>query len=246
MGFFQSLFNKDRTGVKKEVIAAKNSTVLSKETASTVVQPIQAPIPNQQPNTLTTAAAEILHQQATRTNSQHSSNHLPASPPPTSPRQQLRKSSSINTSTSNNSKTPISLSPPVSQRTSQDIARPVRFQLCEDGTHIHHLTLPTTNRITASLNGLVTGIANKSLRLTQWTERKVTLDEIMKERTALNVLLHRNEEDSKETLSEKWGLCQETIGKGTSGVVRVAHKMEGTGERLYAVKVIICLKIFDL
>lgn len=234
MGFFQSLFNKDRAGVKREVVTAKNN-ILSTDKASTIVQPIQPPIPNQQPNTLTTAAAEILHQQhATRTNSQHSSNHLPASPPPTSPTQ-MRKSSSINTS--NSSKTPISLSPPLSQRASQDITRPLRFQLCEDGSHIHHLTLPTTNRITASLNGLVTGIANKSLRLTQWTEKKVTMEEILKERAALNVLLHRTEEESKQTLSEKWGTCQETIGKGTSGVVRVAHKMEGTGERLYAVKV---------
>lgn len=115
------------------------------------------------------------------------------------------------------------------------MTRPIRFQLCEDGTHIHHLTLPAPNRITASLNGLVTGIANKSLRLTQWTERKVTYDEILKERQALNLRLHRS--DEKQSLAEKYGTCQETIGKGTSGVVRVAHKVDATGERLYAVKV---------
>ncbi|KAI9357528.1 kinase-like domain-containing protein [Pilaira anomala] len=114
--------------------------------------------------------------------------------------------------------------------------RPTRFQLYEDGTHTHHLTLPATNRITASLNGLVTGIANKSLRLTQWTERKITMDEILKERASLNRLLHRNDQDTKQTLERKWGTCQETIGKGTSGVVRVVHKVEGTAERLYAVK----------
>lgn len=242
MGFFQSLFNKDKGGVKKEVAKPQNTFIATASNTTTVLAPPSPPVPNQQPNTLSTAAAEILHKSSSR-NSNTSSNHLPASSPPTSPNQ-MKKSSSINTNSG--SKTPISLSPPLSQRASQDIARPLRFQLCEDGTHTHHLMLPATNRITASLNGLVTGIANKSLRLTQWTEKKFTLEEIMKERAALNVRLHRSEEESNVTLSEKWGMCQETIGKGASGVVRVAHKVDGTGERLYAVKVIktinICLK----
>lgn len=221
MGFFQSLFNKEKgVPVKKEVVVP-----LEKKPPTVVTK--------QQGNNLTTG--EILHQDSSN-HSVSSSSILPSSSPPISPKlQQLRSSSSINTNNSV-SKTPISLSPPASQRASQDMTRPVRFQLCEDGTHIHHLTLPAPNRITASLNGLVTGIANKSLRLTQWTERKVTFDEILKERAALNLRLHRT--DDKQTLSEKWGTCQETIGKGTSGVVRVAHKVEGTGERLYAVKVI--------
>lgn len=212
MGFFQSLFNKEKGASKKEVVTNVNKVPLTT-------------IPSQEPNTTSF--------QSTKS----SSIILPASPPPTSPiLQKLKSSSSIKTNNSV-SKTPISLSPPTSQRASQDMARPVRFQLYEDGTHTHHLTLPAPNRITASLNGLVTGIANKSLRLTQWTERKVTFDEILKERAALNIRLHRTEQDTKETLSEKWGVCQETIGKGTSGVVRAAHKVDGTGERLYAVKV---------
>ena len=234
MGFFQSLFNKDKSVGKKQVIKPKDSTISTVVDTSTTEIPCSVPVPSQQPNTLSTAAAEILHEhQVNRTNSR-TSTHLPVSPPPTSPKQ-IRTSSSI--LTNSGSKTPISLSPPTSQRVSQDIVRPTRFQLCEDGTHIHHLTLPVTNRITASLNGLVTGIANKSLRLTQWTERKVTFEEILKERAALNVLLHRTEQEAQQVLSEKWGNCQETIGKGTSGIVRVAHKIDETGERLYAVKV---------
>ncbi|GAA5807474.1 hypothetical protein MFLAVUS_000835 [Mucor flavus] len=211
MGFFQSLFNKEKGVSKKEAVTNVNKVPLTT-------------IPSQEPNTTSF--------QSTKS----SSIILPASPPPTSPiLQKLKSSSSIKTNNSV-SKTPISLSPPTSQRASQDMTRSVRFQLYEDGTHTHHLTLPAPNRITASLNGLVTGIANKSLRLTQWTERKVTFDEILKERAALNIRLHRTEQDTKETLSEKWGVCQETIGKGASGVVRAAHKVDGTGERLYAVK----------
>lgn len=232
MGFFQSLFNKDKgVAVKKDVVAhpvTNNNTppVLTSRNTTGNLNTAETSYPPLQPQT-----------------SHHSvslSSILPSSSPPTSPKQVLRTSSSIHThnSNSNSTKTPTSLSPPVSQRASQDLVRPhtARFQLLEEGGHVHHLTLPAPNRITASLNGLVTGIANKSLRLTQWTERKVTYDEVLKERAALNLRLHRTTDD-KKTLAEKWGTCQETIGKGTSGVVRVAHKVEGTGERLYAVKV---------
>ncbi|OZJ05445.1 hypothetical protein BZG36_01633 [Bifiguratus adelaidae] len=42
------------------------------------------------------------------------------------------------------------------------------------------------------------------------------------------------------SFAEKWGTCQEVIGKGAFGVVRITHKVDasvpGSGERLYAVK----------
>lgn len=240
MGFFQSLFHKEK-GSKKDAGLNVNKT-LPPITTTGLISPLPPTTPSrdqQEPNTTLVAEPNTSYN-----SSKCSSILLPASPPPTSPvLQKLKSSSSIRTNNSS-SKTPISLSPPISQRASQDIMRPTRFQLYEDGTHTHHLTLPAPNRITASLNGLVTGIANKSLRLTQWTERKVTMDEILKERASLNRLLHRNDQDAKQTLERKWGTCQETIGKGTSGVVRVVHKVEGTAERLYAVKVNINISLF--
>lgn len=126
----------------------------------------------------------------------------------------------------------VSTSPTTSSRQSQDTTR---FQLLEDGTHIHHLTLPAQNRI---INGLI-GMANKSLKLpTSWSsneKKAASLEEIKKERTALDNSLRRAPDD--RSLLKKWGACQETIGKGTSGVVRVAHKVDERGEQLYAVKV---------
>ncbi|KAI8073491.1 kinase-like domain-containing protein [Gilbertella persicaria] len=59
------------------------------------------------------------------------------------------------------------------------------------------------------------------------------MDDILKERQTLSARLHLSE---NTTLVEKYGACGETIGKGTSGVVRVVHKINGTGEHLYAVK----------
>ncbi|CEP15623.1 hypothetical protein [Parasitella parasitica] len=214
MGFFQSIFNKDRGGhhVKTNVVTSKDdyNTTATTSPVNHSINTTEETIPEHPPVSRRSSRLSI------------SSHHiLPANSPtiPLSPQQS--RSTSTHPS-----------SPPLSQRTSSEAAR--RFQFFEDGTHTHHLTQPAQNRITASLNGLVTGIANKSLRLTQWAERKVSVEEIMKERAALNARLHRKASDT--TLAEKWGTCQETVGKGTSGVVRVAHKMEGTGERLYAVK----------
>ncbi|KAI8975301.1 kinase-like domain-containing protein [Mycotypha africana] len=95
--------------------------------------------------------------------------------------------------------------------------------------------LPAPNRLAASINGLVSGLAKQSLRFTQqWAERKISIDEIKKERATLNAKLKRTE---NRTLQEKWGSCQETIGKGASGVVRVLHRIdENKVEHLYAVK----------
>ncbi|KAI8642613.1 kinase-like domain-containing protein [Parasitella parasitica] len=215
MGFFQSIFSKDRGGhhVKKDVVTPKDMAI----TAATT----PAPINHSTSATEETVPDQPLHSRRSSRHSISSQHILPATSPtiPLSPQQS--RSTSTHPS-----------SPPLSQRTSSEAAR--RFQLFEDGTHTHHLTHPAQNRIAASLNGLVTGIANKSLRLTQWAERKVSIEEIIKERAALNARLHRKA--SERTLAEKWGTCQETVGKGTSGVVRVAHKTEGTGERLYAVK----------
>lgn len=100
-----------------------------------------------------------------------------------------------------------------------------RFQSTEVG-HIHHLTPSKMS----SINGFVSGMASKSLR--QWTERKISIEEIEEERMILNRHLNRN---IKDTLYNKYGQCQEMIGKGTSGVVRICQ-IDKEGHQLYAIK----------
>jgi hypothetical protein len=219
MGFFQSLFNKEKS--KKEVVAPKNATLYSNKSPSSP--------PAVHTNHSTEVIPDIQHHHRGSSIHSISSHHIL---PATSPLALSPQLSNTPSAVASSTKTPT---PPLSQRPSTELSR--RFVLLEDGIHLHHLTQPPAqNRITASLNGLVTGLAHKSLRLTQWTERKVSMDDILKERAALNLRLHRSNEEQL-TLAEKWGTCQETIGKGTSGVVRVAHKVDATGERLYAVKV---------
>lgn len=112
-----------------------------------------------------------------------------------------------------------------------------RFQLLEDGTHRHYLVMPTVSKLTSSLNGL-TGLFHNSkashFKLPQWGA---------KEEDTLHVVDDKklSKTTSDVSLAAKWGTCQEIIGKGAFGVVRIAHKVDpsvpGTGERLYAVKV---------
>jgi hypothetical protein len=218
MGFFQSLFNKEKS--KKEILAPNNAALVSHSNNS-------ASPPAVYTNHSTEVIPDGQHRRGSSIHSISSHHILPATSPLALSPQLSNTPSAIASST----KTPT---PPLSQRPSTELTR--RFVMLEDGTHIHHLMQPAQNRIAASLNGLVTGLAHKSLRLTQWTERKVSMEDILKERAALNLRLHRSNEP-QQTLAEKWGTCHETIGKGTSGVVRVAHKIDVAGERLYAVKV---------
>ncbi|ORX52449.1 Pkinase-domain-containing protein [Hesseltinella vesiculosa] len=112
-----------------------------------------------------------------------------------------------------------------------------RFQQLPDGTHVHHLTMPAPNRLT----GLVEGLLNRerSFRF-HWGEKKTTPQEmdaaLKEERAVVDATLQRM--PSNSSLAQKWGACQEVIGRGAFGVVRVAHKSADAeqGERLYAVK----------
>lgn len=60
---------------------------------------------------------------------------------------------------------------------------------------------------------------------------------LVEERAAIDATLQRM--PSTSSFAQKWGDCQEIIGRGAFGVVRVAHKKDSpdSKERLYAVKV---------
>ena len=42
--------------------------------------------------------------------------------------------------------------------------------------------------------------------------------------------------NSTVSLVEKYGKCQEIVGRGAFGIVRISHKRSDTGEQLFAVK----------
>ncbi|KAI9322375.1 kinase-like domain-containing protein [Dichotomocladium elegans] len=120
-----------------------------------------------------------------------------------------------------------------------------RFELRPDGTHTHTIKYTQSSKFSASLQHLAGGLfpSKKNIKFSLIGERK-TMEALQKERAAVNTELGR---DNAEPvfLCDKWGTCQEVIGKGAFGVVRTVQKREpssgsGTccvkGEELLAVK----------
>lgn len=114
-----------------------------------------------------------------------------------------------------------------------------RFQILADGSHVHRLSWSAHSRFASSLNGLVDGLfnrdSNRPFKLPLWGGEKLSPDALQEERAAVDATLRRTTSDS--SLTQKWGTCHEVIGKGAFGKIKIAHKTDGTHERLYAVKV---------
>ncbi|KAI9499378.1 kinase-like domain-containing protein [Zychaea mexicana] len=100
-----------------------------------------------------------------------------------------------------------------------------RFVVHADNSHSHHLTSPTPSKLTSSLNGIVDG-----WRGLLWGEGKMSPDALQEERDAVDTTLKRA--PSKIYLTQKWGNCQEIIGRGAYGKIRVIHR----DATFYAVK----------
>ncbi|CAG8435616.1 3703_t:CDS:2 [Ambispora gerdemannii] len=98
-----------------------------------------------------------------------------------------------------------------------------RFQTALNGMHVHNLAPRKTHRMQNLF---------KELGLNAHILAEERAQQIHHERPPFR---HANTEAS---LTEKYGKCQEVIGKGAFGVVRIAHKTEPKvpGEKLFAVK----------
>ncbi|RUS15992.1 kinase-like domain-containing protein [Endogone sp. FLAS-F59071] len=139
-------------------------------------------------------------------------------------------------------------------RTSSPTPR-YRFESFDDGTHAHYLDLHAISKLKSHhLKNLFN--ANKShhhLHLPHFFgdkekekekkrehEHEKSKESIISNNGAKSREPSLKRSNSEESLKEKWGKCQEVVGKGAFGVVRVAHKVDPnvpvTGERLYAVK----------
>jgi protein-serine/threonine kinase len=174
-------------------------------------------------------------------------NSIPLPPLPQQQQQQQSQQQPQQDQTSNQS-------PPSSLTTTRSHPLPTtnnstghrRFQLNEDGSHTHHLTMPAPSRFTGLVDGLLQ--LDKSIRRGWGGDKKQAAHTspdgqpslapaLVEERAAIDATLQRM--PSTSSFAQKWGDCQEIIGRGAFGVVRVAHKKDSpdSKERLYAVKV---------
>ena len=113
---------------------------------------------------------------------------------------------------------------------------PNRFYMTDDGLHEHYLKVAKRNQ---KLKDMVAGLWRKK---EGQEEQPLTLmhDWVLQKRTEQKASADlRGGPNHSMSLVEKYGKCQEIVGHGAFGIVRVAHKTdpkEPKKEQLFAVK----------
>ncbi len=110
------------------------------------------------------------------------------------------------------------------------------------GGHEHHLkSARRQEKLTDMFRNVISGKA-KNIDHAHEGEQQLSLmsnwvDQLKKERESLPSD-KRGGPNATGTLVEKYGKCQEIVGRGAFGIVRISHKRteNGAGEQLYAVK----------
>jgi protein-serine/threonine kinase len=120
----------------------------------------------------------------------------------------------------------------------------LRFVTNQDvqGGHEHHLkSAKRQEKLSDMFRNVISGKA-KNLDHVPEGEQQLSLmsnwvDQLKSERETL-VSDRKGGPNATATLVEKYGKCQEIVGRGAFGVVRISHKRteNGAGEKLYAVK----------
>ena len=113
-----------------------------------------------------------------------------------------------------------------------------RFEQYEDGTHAHYLkSVKRQEKLSGMLKDLMLGRkkhdGEEQLSLvSNWVDQlRLEKDHLAKD--------SRNGPNATANLVEKYGKCQEIVGRGAFGIVRISHKQDPekpNGESLYAVK----------
>lgn len=115
-----------------------------------------------------------------------------------------------------------------------------RFEALPDGTHIHQLkSAKRQERLSDMLRDLILGKRKDDLPesdnlnlVSSWVEQiKSDKDKLATDK--------KGGPNSTSTLVEKYGKCQEVVGRGAFGIVRISHKADPNHEgkeQLYAVK----------
>ncbi|KAK6534750.1 serine/threonine-protein kinase HAL4/sat4 [Arthrobotrys megalospora] len=122
----------------------------------------------------------------------------------------------------------------------KDAAMLKRFDILADGNHTHHLkSAKRQEKLSDMLRDLILGKRKDDLHesdnlnlVSSWVEQiKNDKDKLATDK--------KGGPNSTSTLVEKYGKCQEVVGRGAFGIVRISHKADPNHEgkeQLYAVK----------
>ncbi|KAF2205571.1 Pkinase-domain-containing protein [Delitschia confertaspora ATCC 74209] len=114
-----------------------------------------------------------------------------------------------------------------------------RFWTNEDGTHEHHLKVgKRQEKLSDMFQNLMLGKKKEGHQEEQPLSLMANWVDVMRnEREKLAE--QKNSPNHTQSLVQKYGKCQEVVGRGAFGIVRVAHKTDAKDpkrEQLYAVK----------
>jgi protein-serine/threonine kinase len=115
-----------------------------------------------------------------------------------------------------------------------------RFEPLPDGGHEHHLkSAKRQEKLTGMLRDMLGGKKREEPEDQQQLSLMSTwVDQLKNERDKL-ATDKKGGPNSTATLVEKYGKCQEIVGRGAFGIVRISHKQDpndSRNEQLYAVK----------
>jgi protein-serine/threonine kinase len=125
--------------------------------------------------------------------------------------------------------------------TPTDLPVHTRFEMAEDGSHEHHLkSARRQEKLTDMLRDMLGGGKKKDA---DGGDQQLSLmsswvDQLRSEKESL-ASEKKGGPNATANLVEKYGKCQEIVGRGAFGIVRISHKPDPTnanGESLYAVK----------
>ena len=114
-----------------------------------------------------------------------------------------------------------------------------RFETNEDGTHSHYLkSTKRQEKLTDMVRDMLGAGKKKDHEDQQLSLMSSWVDQLKSERESL-ASEKKGGPNSTANLVEKYGKCQEIVGRGAFGIVRISHKQDPTdakNELLYAVK----------
>lgn len=114
-----------------------------------------------------------------------------------------------------------------------------RYWINEDGTHEHHLKVgKRQEKLTDMFQNLMTGKKRDGHQDEQPLSLMANWVDVMRNEKE-KLAEQKNSTNTSQTLAQKYGKCQEVVGRGAFGIVRVAHKTDAKDpkrEQLYAVK----------
>ncbi|KAL1972054.1 hypothetical protein VTN31DRAFT_7273 [Thermomyces dupontii] len=129
-----------------------------------------------------------------------------------------------------------------SKSRNKDKEPPKRFEILPDGTHVHHLrSAKRQEKLTDLLRDILGGGRKKEDRGDDHQQLSLVsnwVDQLKSERDKL-AQDKKGGPNANQSLVEKYGKCQEIVGRGAFGIVRISHKVDPNNsrqEQLYAVK----------